>query len=110
MWSVGHATTTAAAAATTCIATAAFSAAFVSTSAVTPAAITPSAVTSSADSPPCHVGKWVHLNRLGAWVVRGEPAALTKDAAEEVSKRPDAPKAHSAAAYCAARPLLCFLP
>ena len=60
----------------------------------------PSAVTSSADSPPCHVGKWVHLNRLGAWVVRGEPAALTKDAAEEVSKRPDAPKAHSAAAYC----------
>ena len=67
----------------------------------------PSAVTSSADSPPCHVGKWVHLNRLGAWVVRGEPAALTKDAAEEVSKRPDAPKAHSAAAYCAALQRAC---
>ena len=67
----------------------------------------PSAVTSSADSPPCHVGKWVHLNRLGAWVVRGEPAALTKDAAEEVSKRPDAPKAHSAAAYCSALQRAC---
>ena len=67
----------------------------------------PSAVTSSADSPPCHLGKWVHLNPHGAWVVRGEPAALTKDAAEEVSKRPDAPKAHSAAAYCSALQRAC---
>ena len=37
----------------------------------------------------------------------GAFAALTKDAAEEVSKRPDAPKAHSAAAYCAALQRAC---
>ena len=48
-----------------------------------------------------HVSPFV-TRRVRAW-----PPWWWWDAAEEVSKRPDAPKAHSAAAYCAALQRAC---
>ena len=60
-------------------------------------------------APVCHVGKWVHLDRKGAWVCRGSPAVLTQAGLEERQRNSGGEwaGAHTARAYCEALQKVC---